>query len=94
MSKSTQSLEEKVTVKTLVWVAILSAVLTFISTMWHAFLPFIARCNFTGLGVICSEPAEMVGMPFVLLMLLFPFALKSSWFRERLGVDKLTYIYT
>ena len=93
MSASSRSLEEKVTVKTLIWVAILSAVLTFISTMWHAFLPYIARCNFTGLGVICSEPAEMVGMPFVLLMLLFPFALKSSWFREKFGVDKLTYMY-
>ena len=82
-----------VTATTLIWVAVLSAILTAISTMWHAFLPQIARCTMTGLGVICAEPAEMVGMPFVLLMLLFPFTLRSSWLREKLGADKLTYLY-
>ncbi|RLI28181.1 hypothetical protein DRO58_02715 [Candidatus Bathyarchaeota archaeon] len=61
--------------------------------MWHAFLPRYAACIFQGLGWIVAEPAEMVGMPFVLLMLLFPFTLRSRRLRDWLGADKLTYLY-
>jgi hypothetical protein len=100
MSKSNQSLEEGVTVKTLLLVAVLTMILTFIYNLWEltivmggAVLPGPAHCLMAGLTWIYSGPGFITGLPFLALMFLFPFALKSSNIRRRLGADKLTYLY-
>ena len=55
---------ERVTATTLIWVAILSAVLTIISTMWHAFLVAWVLKRLT-LSIGGSRAYEEIGMPFI-----------------------------
>jgi hypothetical protein len=63
MSASSQSLEEKVTAKTLIWVAILSVAIAFFWNFFENFLPPLARCTQRVNALL--TPIDFVGGPFV-----------------------------
>jgi hypothetical protein len=62
MSASSQSLEEKVTAKTLIWVAILSVAIAFFWNFFENFLPPLARCTQRVNALL--TPIDFVGGPF------------------------------
>jgi hypothetical protein len=82
------AVEEKITVKTLIWTAILSVFLGSFGIVWMYFLP-PALCGFYNFGeVICT--IGLTSAPFIVLMFTAAF---SRLTRKRIGVMTLTYLY-
>ncbi len=87
------AVSKPITLKALIGITILSAILGLVGTLWHAFLPFISRCIQSGYGVVLSEPAEMAGLPFLILMWVLPLMLLSPAIRRKVNAQTLTYLY-
>jgi hypothetical protein len=79
--------------KALIGIIILSAVVSFVGTLWHAFLPTSARCIIQGFGVVLSEPGEMTGLGFLMLLWVWPLLLLSPTISKKIDAKTLTYIY-
>jgi len=87
-----KAVEEMVTVKTLIWVAILAVVLT---AFWDAFtllLPRVAFCTQNVSNLIPAFGVELMGIPF--LMLLFSMGLmRVRMLRKHLTTTNLAILY-
>jgi hypothetical protein len=92
MSKSNQSLEERVTVKTLIWVAILAVVLTAFWDAFTLFLPTVAFCTQNVSNLIPTPGVCLMGAPFLMLSIAMVL-MRAPSIGRRLTTTNLVYLY-
>ena len=91
MSASKEVVEEKVTVKTLIWVAVLSIVMAFFWNFFEALLPPSARCTQRVNTLLPTPGTEFVGGPFVALLVVMALQYFQP-LRKYLTKTNLTYL--
>jgi hypothetical protein len=92
MSKSSQSIEERVTVKTLIWVAILSVVLTVFWDLFTVFLPPMMYCTQNVSNLIPAFGIELLGGPFIAFLITM-LLMRIPLVKHRLSTTTLAYLY-
>jgi len=83
---------EKVKAITLIWVAILSIVLTVIWDVWTLFLPTIAFCTQNVSNLIPTLGVELMGSPFLMLLVVMAL-IRAPSIRKHLTTTTLVYLY-
>ena len=83
---------ERVTVTTLIWVAILSIVLTVFWDAWTLFLPHVAFCTQNVSNLIPTPGVCLMGSPFLVLMISMAL-IRIPSMRKYLTTANLVYLY-
>ncbi|RLE61910.1 MAG: hypothetical protein DRJ38_10615 [Thermoprotei archaeon] len=83
---------ERVKATTLIWIAILSSVLTVLWTFYSAFLPAIARCTQSVSVLIPASGIGFMGLPFVMFIIAMILA-RVPLLRKHLTTSNLVYSY-
>ncbi|MBS7612097.1 hypothetical protein KEJ27_07855 [Candidatus Bathyarchaeota archaeon] len=83
---------EKLTAATLIWVTVLSVVLTVFWDLFALFLPPIASCTQNVSSVIPTPGVELMGGPFLMLIIIMGL-IRIPYMRGYLTTANLVYLY-